>query len=79
MSGTYAVGASQTENGSAFTKLTNAQFPTGSLVSNAVYGTEPGSGGTGLKFTTYNTKSSSYMQDELVSRKKSIVHSLIFG
>jgi hypothetical protein len=62
-----------------FTKLTNAQIPTGLTSSNAVYGAEPGSGGSGLRFTTYSTKLGVYVQDELVSRKKSIVHSLIFG
>ena len=62
-----------------FTKLTNAQIPLGETNTNAVYGYEPGSGGTGIRFTTYNTRLGIYIQDEFVSRKKSIVHSLIFG
>jgi hypothetical protein len=66
-------------HGIQFTKLTNAQIPLGLTTANAVYGAEPGSGGSGLRFTTYSTKLSAYTQDELVSRKKSIVHSLIFG
>ena len=37
-----------------------------------------GSGGTGIKFVTSKSPGV-YIRDELVSRKKSIVHSLIFG
>jgi hypothetical protein len=66
-------------HGIRFTKLTNAQIPLGLPSLNAVYGDEPGSGGTGIRFTTYSTKLGIYLQDEFVSRKKSIVNALIFG
>ena len=75
------LGATLSTNGYGikFTKLTTAQVPPGNLIETVVYGFETVSGGTGLKFITYNTKTGLYLQDEFVSRKRSIVHSLIFG
>jgi hypothetical protein len=66
-------------HGIIFTKLTNAQYPVANPSANAVYGAEPGAGGTGIRFTTYSTSSGIFVQDEFVSRRKSILHALIFG
>jgi hypothetical protein len=75
------LGATLSTNGYGikFTKLTPAQVPPASLTETVVYGFETVSGGTGLKFITHNTKTGVYLQDEFVSRKRSIVHALIFG
>jgi hypothetical protein len=62
-----------------FTKLSVPQIPPGNRVETIVYGFETVSGGTGLNFITYNTKTGTFLQDEFVSRKRSIVHALIFG
>jgi hypothetical protein len=60
------------------TRLTGARIPTNNPNYIAVYGAPTGAGGTGIKFVGYSAKSSTYLRDELVSRKKSIVHALIF-
>jgi hypothetical protein len=75
------LGATLSTNGYGikFTKLTTAQIPPGTTDETVVYGFETVAGGTGLNFITYNTKTGVYLQDEFVSRKRSIVHALIFG
>ena len=61
-----------------FTRLTGAQIPTDDPTFISVYGAPVAGGGTGLKFVGYSAKSGVYVRDELVSRKKAIVYSLIF-
>jgi len=74
------LGGSLDTNGFAiqFSKLTTPQLPADNSVFNIVYGAAVGSGGTGIKFVSYNTSSGRYVRDELVSRKKGIVQALIF-
>jgi hypothetical protein len=61
-----------------FTRLTGTQIPGTNPNYIAVYGAPTGAGGTGIKFVGFSAKSGTYLRDEFVSRKKSIVHALIF-
>lgn len=61
-----------------FSKLTGNAIPADNSTLNVIYGAAVGSGGTGLKFVSYNASSGRYVRDELVSRKKGIVQALIF-
>ena len=74
------LGGSLNTNGFAvqFSKLTGSAIPADNSTLNIIYGAAVGSGGTGIKFVSYDTRSSRYVRDELVSRKKGIVQALIF-
>jgi hypothetical protein len=74
------LGGSLDTNGFAvqFSKLTGSAIPADNSTLNIIYGAAVGSGGTGIKFVSYDTRSSRYVRDELVSRKKGIVQALIF-
>ena len=74
------LGGSLNTNGFAvqFSKLTGGAIPADNSTLNIIYGAAVGSGGTGIKFVSYDTRSSRYVRDELVSRKKGIVQALIF-